>query len=58
MSFAEIDSPDHDKGKAGVQAGPHGINSGSAIGVLETVPGTPIQLAARSLAITHEHSFL
>ena len=30
MSFAEIDSPDHDKGKAGVQAGPHGINSGSA----------------------------
>ena len=30
MSFAEIDSPDHDKGKAAVQAGPHGINSGSA----------------------------
>ena len=30
MSFAEIDSPDHDKGKAGIQAGPHGINSESA----------------------------
>ena len=30
MSFTEIDSPDHDKGKAGVQAGPHGINSESA----------------------------
>ena len=30
MSLAEIDSPDHDKGKAGVQAGPHGINSESA----------------------------